>query len=64
MLAVGVLLVVLRHLRGALVAMMRTVWLYKRRWAAVLAISNSRDQPSGTKVRGCGRWCASVIRTW
>ncbi|WP_227985556.1 hypothetical protein [Nocardia spumae] len=50
-LAVGVLLVVLRHLRGALVAMMRTVWLYKRRWAAVLAdLELTVTSPSGTKV--------------
>ncbi len=35
-LAVGVLLVVVRHLRVLLVAAARVFWLYRRRWAAVL----------------------------
>lgn len=36
-LAVGVLLVTLRYLRVMAVAALRNLWLYRRRWAAVLA---------------------------
>jgi hypothetical protein len=35
-LAVGVLLVLMRHLRAVLVAMVRAYWLYRRHWARVL----------------------------
>ena len=50
-LAVGVLLLVVRHLRGALVAMMRNQWLYRRRWASVLEdLELVVTTPAGTKV--------------
>ncbi|MGW0163538.1 hypothetical protein ACWDUN_29875 [Mycobacterium sp. NPDC003323] len=50
MLAVGVLLLAIRHLRVWLVAAMRAVWLYRRRWASVLA-GLGLTETEGDRVR-------------
>lgn len=50
-LAVGVLLLLVRHLRAALAAMARTYWIYRRRWAAVITeLELTTTTPSGTKT--------------
>lgn len=49
--ALVVLLGVVRHLRAALVTAGRAYWLYRRRWAAVLAdLGLTETTPAGTKV--------------